>query len=75
MVCADIHAPSCDLRSQEPSRRLYQIGQVVSPSICIEVWVEHSDVDGLLDTPGGPVSFPVKDLYILHGDLVAWPPI
>ena len=24
---------------------------MVSPSVDIEVWVEHSDVDGLLDSP------------------------
>ena len=34
--------------------------------------MEYSDVDGLLDAPG---FFLVEDLYTLHGDLVAWPPI
>ena len=42
--------------------------QMVSPSIGIEVWVEHSDVDGLLDALGGPVIFPVEGLYTLHGE-------
>ena len=41
---------------------------------CIEVWVEHSDVDGLLDVPDGLIILPVEDLYTLHRDLVGWPP-
>ena len=32
-------------------------GQVASPSIGIEVRVEHSYVDGLLDAHGGPFIF------------------
>ena len=48
--------------------------KLISP-IGIEVWVEHSDVDGLLDCPGGPVIFPFEDLYTLQDDLVVCPPI
>ena len=48
---------------------------MLSPSIGIEVWVEHPDVDGLLDAPGGPVIFLVEDLYTLHGDPLGWSPI
>ena len=48
---------------------------MVSPSIGIEVQVEHSDVDGLLDDPDYLVIFPVEDLYTLYGDLVVWSPI
>ena len=63
MVCTDIH----DLRSQEPCKRLSQMGwQVLSPSIGM---VENSD--GFLNAPCLSVIFPVKDLYILHGDLMA----
>ena len=47
----------------------------MSPSTNIEVQVEHSDVDGLLDAPSGPVIFEVEDMYTIHGDLAAWPPI
>ena len=48
---------------------------VVSPSIRVEVQAEHSNIDGPLDAPGGPVIFPVEGLCTLHGDLVAWYPI
>ena len=44
----------------------------VFPSISIEIRVEHSDVDGLLDAPGHLVIFLVEGLYTLHGDLVVW---
>ena len=40
-----------------------------------EARVEHSDVNGLLNAPGGLVILPVEDLYTLHGDLVARSPI
>ena len=43
--------------------------------LTIEIWVEHSYVDGLPTAPGGPVIFSVEDLYTLHGAMVAWPPI
>ena len=48
-----------------------------SPSIRIEVQVEHSDVDGILNAPGGiyMIIFSVEDLYTLDGDLVALPRI
>ena len=73
MVCVNVHAASCDLSSQETSKRLSQM--VVSPSIRVEVQAEHSNIDGPLDAPGGPVIFPVEGLCTLHGDLVAWYPI
>ena len=40
----------------------------MSSSLDIEVQVGNFDVDVLLDTSGGPVIFPVKVLYILHGE-------
>ena len=78
MACTYFHTPTCDQRSHETSRRLYQtegVGWVVSLSMDIEVWGEHSDIDELIDAPGDPIILLVEDLYTLHGDLVAWPPI
>ena len=41
----------------------------MSPSIGIQVRVEHPNVDGLLDTQGGLLIFPVENLFTLHGDM------
>ena len=46
-------------------------GRWCSLSIGIAMWVEYSDVDGLLHASGGLVIFSVEDLYTLHEDLVA----
>ena len=49
---------------------------VFNLGISCTVWQSmYYDVDGLLDDPVGLIIFPVEDLYPLHGDLVAWPPI
>ena len=45
------------------------------PSIGIEVRMEHSDVDSLIDALGGLVIFQVKDRYTLYADLVELPPM
>ena len=52
MVCADVVPDG---------------GQVVSLSITIEFWVDHSVVDGSLDAPCGPIIFPVSTLTVSMG--------
>ena len=64
------------MQSPVTSRRLFQMGDkwCLPPSIGIEVWVEHPDVDGHIDASGGPVISLVKDLNSPYVDLVSWSP-